>query len=73
MKNREEASHFLTPWACAKTHSKRAGPKIFFHSAEGLKIDHIIFLFRKVSHLLLKITFHVVQNPSSCTTSRFLL
>lgn len=73
MKNREEASHFLTPWACAKTHSKRVGPKMFFHSTEGLKIDHVIFLFRKISHLTLKITFNVVQNPSSYTTLGFLL
>lgn len=73
MKNREEASHFLTPWACVKTHSKRAGPKMFFHSTKGLKIDHVIFLFRKISHLLLKITFNVVQNPSSYTTLGFLL
>lgn len=72
MKNREEASHFLTPWACVKTHSKGAGPKMFFHSTKGLKIDHVIFLFRKISHLLLKITFNVVQNPSSYTTLGFL-
>lgn len=54
MKNREEASHFLTPWACVKTHSKRLDQKCFPIPQKHLKFDRVIFLFRKISHLLLK-------------------